>query len=119
VVELAVPEHRKELKEGDYVVTTDLKRAEKPVVLQVKSISDRVEGVKQYVEFVNNLPGRWAFLENYGKTYHPCVMMRHVSGQRGYVFDMAHKNNKTTYSVRMNTAIYYPTDDNMKGFQRE
>ena len=119
VVELAIPEHRKQLKVGDYVVTTDLTkgRRDKPVVLQVKTISD---GEQPYVEFVNGLPGRWAMLDNYGKTYHPCVMMRHVSGQRGYVFDMAHnKNNKTTYSVRMNGAVYYPTDDNMKGFQKE
>ena len=115
-----VPKDRKELKVGDWVVTTDLKNREKPIVLRVKYISALVDGVRQYVDFENNLPGRLALLDNYCKTYHPCVMMFHVpTKQRGYVFNMEHKNNKTKYFVRMSGANYYPTDDNMKGFQKE
>jgi hypothetical protein len=118
VVELVVPKDR-ELNVRDYVVTTDLKDPKKPIVLRVKYISAPVEGVRQHVEFENGLPGQFAFLDNYGKTYHPCVMMRHVTGQRGYVFDMTHKDNVTTYYVKMNGAVYYPTDRDMKGFKKE
>ena len=105
-VPVAIPEHRKELKAGD--------------VLRVKRVFVHPNGTFEEVEFENNLPGRTAYLSNYGKTYHPALTMRHVeTNQQGVVFDMTHKNNITTYFVRMKGAVYYPTDASMKGFQKE
>ena len=119
-VPVAIPEHRKELNAGDNVVTTDLTRKNKPIVLCVKRVFVHPNGVLEEVEFENGLPGRTAYLSNYGKTYHPALTMRHVAtNQRGVVFDMTHKNNITTYFVKMKGVVYYPTDESMKGFQKE
>ena len=119
-VPVAIPEHRKELSAGDYVVTTDLTRKNKPIVLRVKRVFVHPNGVFEEVEFENNLPGRTAYLSNYGKTYHPALTMLHVAtNQRGVVFDMTHNNNITTYFVKMKGVVYYPTDASMKGFQKE
>lgn len=121
-VPVDIPEHRKELKAGDCVVTTDLTpgRTKKPIVLRVKRVFVHPNGTFEEVEFENGLPGRTAYLSNYGKTYHPALTMRHVeTNQQGVVFDMTHKNNITTYFVRMKGAVYYPTDASMKGFRKE
>lgn len=121
-VPLVVPEHRRKLKAGDYVVTTDLTpgRKEKPIVLRVKKVFVPESSVLEEVEFENGLPGRTAFLSNYGKTYHPALTMHHVAtNQQGVVFNMTHKNNITTYFVKMNGTVYYPTDTSMKGFTKE